>query len=80
MIIKRIVLVWFLLTAAGTLAVFFYNDVDTRWFATISTMAIAMILLPILFLVTVVCYRYFNFNKKEAYEFHGRDDNATPTR
>jgi hypothetical protein len=54
MIIKRIVLVWFLVAAACTLAVFFYNDVDTRWFAAISTMAIAIILLPVLFLVTVV--------------------------
>ena len=80
MIIKRIVLVWFSVATMCTVGVFYFNDVDSRWFAMISTMAISIILLPVLFLLAAVYHRFFNINKSELDEFRDPDDNAAPTR
>lgn len=59
MIIRRIVLVWFAVAIIGTLITFYvYHDHYNRWLGVISAIAVALISLPVVFLITLVWHRF----------------------
>lgn len=59
MIIRKIVLVWFTVAIIGTLITFYvYHDYNNRWLGVISAIAVALISLPVVFLITLVWHRF----------------------
>lgn len=60
MIIRRIVFVWFAMATLGSLITYFaYSDDNNKWFVVVQTIALSITVLPLLFLMTVIYYRFF---------------------
>ena len=65
MVIRKIFFAWFVVTAVCTVISFFsYNGSDNnKWFGAISTMALLLAALPLLFLITLLYHRLFKTNR-----------------
>jgi putative effector of murein hydrolase len=64
MIIRRIVLVWFVLSVLATLITYFAHlEHVNRWFMVVQTISVSICVLPVLFLMTIPYHRYFKSTK-----------------
>lgn len=70
MIIRRVVFAWFVMATLGSLITYFaYSDHHNKWFVVLQTVALSVILLPVLFLMTFVYYRFFIATRRTSYGF-----------
>lgn len=70
-------MVWFAMATTGSLITYFaYIDDNNKWFVVVQTMALSVIVLPVLFLMTVLYYRFFKGTTNALYEFAPSDDSS----
>ena len=81
MIIRRIVLVWFVLSTLGTLITYVTHiEHVNRWFMVVQTVAISIFVLPVLFLMTIPYHRYFKTTRSNLVDAVSTDNNPASKR
>ena len=77
MIIRRIVIVWFVLSTLGTLITYVTHiEHVNRWFMVVQTVAISIFVLPVLFLMTIPYLRFFKTTRSKLREVASSSDSS----
>jgi heme/copper-type cytochrome/quinol oxidase subunit 2 len=77
MIIRRIVLVWIVLSTLGTLITYVTHiEYVNKWLMVVQAMAISIFVLPVLFLMTIPYLRYFKSARSRLREVASTDDSS----
>jgi cell division protein FtsW (lipid II flippase) len=67
--------VWIAIAVCVTLLTYFtHNEYNNKWFVVVERLAYSIIVLPILFLMTVLYFRFFRVTRSRLDEFTSPDD------